>query len=199
MCVTACPYKKTFYNWSTGKSEKCLLCYPRLEVGEAPACMHSCVGRIRYIGVLLYDADKIEKIVHHEDKELIDAQKDAILDPFDPSVIEDAKKNGIHFSMIESAQKSPIYKWVKEWGLALPLHPEYRTVPMLFYVPPLLPVVGNMTENAYDATSKSYFTSIDSCRLPIQYLANLFSAKDEGKIRDVLKKLMAVRIHRRCE
>ena len=22
MCVTACPYKKTFYNWHTGKSEK---------------------------------------------------------------------------------------------------------------------------------------------------------------------------------
>ncbi len=28
MCVSACPYKKTYYNWSTGKSEKCILCYP---------------------------------------------------------------------------------------------------------------------------------------------------------------------------
>ena len=28
MCVTACPYKKTYYNWHTGKSEKCILCYP---------------------------------------------------------------------------------------------------------------------------------------------------------------------------
>ena len=30
MCVTACPYKKSYYNWSTGKSEKCVLCYPHL-------------------------------------------------------------------------------------------------------------------------------------------------------------------------
>ncbi len=27
-CVAACPYKKMFYNWHTGKSEKCILCYP---------------------------------------------------------------------------------------------------------------------------------------------------------------------------
>ena len=33
MCVTACPYKKTYYNWNTGKSEKCILCYPRIEAG----------------------------------------------------------------------------------------------------------------------------------------------------------------------
>jgi nitrate reductase beta subunit len=23
MCVSGCPYKKIYYNWSTGKSEKC--------------------------------------------------------------------------------------------------------------------------------------------------------------------------------
>jgi len=197
MCVTACPYKKTYYNWSAGKSEKCLLCYPRLEVGEAPACMHSCVGRIRYIGVLLYDADKIETLVHSEDDQLIDAQMDAILDPNDPAVIEAATKNGVHHSIIESAQKSPIFKWVKEWGLALPLHAEYRTSPMLFYVPPLLPIMGKMGDNAYDTTSEHFFTSIDKCRLPIKYLAGLFSVGDEGKIKKVLKKLMAVRLHRR--
>src|SRR3990172_186118 len=42
-CVSACPYKKTYFNWASGKSEKCILCYPRLESGEAPACFHSCV------------------------------------------------------------------------------------------------------------------------------------------------------------
>ena len=26
MCVSACPYKKTYYGWTTGKSEKCILC-----------------------------------------------------------------------------------------------------------------------------------------------------------------------------
>jgi nitrate reductase / nitrite oxidoreductase, beta subunit len=37
-CVAACPYKKTYYNWTAGKSEKCILCFPRVETGQAPAC-----------------------------------------------------------------------------------------------------------------------------------------------------------------
>ncbi len=197
MCVTACPYKKTFYNWHTGKSEKCILCYPRIEVGEIPACMHSCVGRIRYLGVLLYDAEKIEKLVHLENDQLIEGQRDAIVDPFDLKIIEAARANGIHDAMIEAAQKSPVYRWVKEWKIALPLHAEYRTLPMLFYVPPLLPIMGNVTEGLYNNQNKTYFTSIEQSRLPIKYLAELFGVGNEGLIRSVLKKLMAVRLHRR--
>lgn len=60
MCVSGCPYKKIYYNWSTGKSEKCTLCYPRIESGNPTVCSETCVGRIRYLGVMLYDADKIE-------------------------------------------------------------------------------------------------------------------------------------------
>lgn len=199
MCVSACPYKKTFYNWNTGKSEKCVLCYPRLEVGEVPACMHSCVGRIRYLGVLLYDADKIESLTHLPDDQLIDGQLDAILNPFDPEVIKKAKESGLADSMIDAAQKSPIYKWVKEWGLALPLHAEFRTAPMLFYVPPLLPIMGNLVDGKFDNVNDTYFTSIEQCRLPIKYLASLFSIGDEGRMRHILKKLMAVRVFRREE
>ena len=69
-CIPACPYKKTYYNWSTGKSEKCILCFPRLESGQAPACFHSCVGRIRYLGNVLYDADKIREAALRPDAEL---------------------------------------------------------------------------------------------------------------------------------
>lgn len=29
-CVTGCPYKKVYFNWHTGKAEKCTLCYPRI-------------------------------------------------------------------------------------------------------------------------------------------------------------------------
>lgn len=49
-CVRACPYKKPYFNFSTGKSEKCILCYPRVEKGVAPACFWQCPGRIRFIG-----------------------------------------------------------------------------------------------------------------------------------------------------
>ncbi len=217
MCVTACPYKKTYYNWSTGKSEKCILCYPRIEAGLAPACMHSCVGRIRYLGVLLYDADKIHQMASVKEDELVDAQMDIIADPYDPEIIRSAKANGISDSTLKAAQNSPIYKFVKIWKLALPLHPEYRTFPMLFYVPPLLPVMASVTPAnndeqlkklhpvskvwddkwLYDTSTQEIFGTIDQARFPAKYLANLFSAGDTGKVTQRLKKLMAVRMYRR--
>ena len=200
MCVTACPYKKSYYNWNTGKSEKCVLCYPRLESGQAPACHHSCVGRIRYIGVILYDADKIEKVAASDDKDLIRNQLDIYLDPFDLEVVKMAQENGIHPSTIEAAQKSPVYKFVKEWGLALPLHPEFRTLPNLFYVPPLLPTMAFVKEDGvYETTTESFWGAIEKSRLPMSYMASLFSAGNEETIKTVLKKLMAVRLHRRAE
>jgi nitrate reductase beta subunit len=124
MCISGCPYKKVYYNWGTGKSEKCILCFPRLESGQAPACFHSCVGRIRYVGLLLYDADRIPDAVAAPDDKLVEAQRDIILDPFDPAVIEAAAESGMDPLWIESAQSSPVYKFVKEWKLALPLHPD---------------------------------------------------------------------------
>jgi len=197
MCVTACPYKKSYYNWHTGKSEKCVLCYPRLESGQAPACFHSCVGRIRYLGVLLYDADKIQKIASVPEDQLVDAQMDIYLDPFDPEVIRKAQLNGIADSTIEAAQKSPVYKFVKVWKLALPLHPEFRTLPNLFYVPALLPTMATVSNGIYDSTSKSLWNDVSQNRLPMKYLASLFTAGNTSKIVEVMKRLMAVRLHRR--
>ncbi len=146
MCISGCPYKKVYYNWATGKSEKCILCYPRLESGHAPACFHSCVGRIRYLGVLLYDAARIPEAAAVPDRELVEQQLAMIQNPFDPTVIAAAKANGIPEQMVDAAQKSPVYKFVKQWRLALPLHPEFRTLPMLFYVPPMLPVLASIKD-----------------------------------------------------
>jgi len=216
MCVTACPYKKSYYNWHTGKSEKCILCFPRLEAGYAPACMHSCVGRIRYLGVMLYDADKIEEIASVPEDELVHAQLDMILDPFDPDVIEAARANGVPDSTIKAAQDSPTYQFVKKWGLALPLHPEFRTLPMLFYVPPLLPVMATVTEQntdqleklnkiakrwpdewLYDTTTEELWGTLDEARFPLKYMASLFSAGDQEAVALRIRRLMAVRIYRR--
>lgn len=219
MCVTACPYKKSYYNWHTGKSEKCILCYPRIEAGLAPACMHSCVGRIRYLGVVLYDADQIHDAASDDERNLVDRQLNMILDPFNSAVIAAAQENGVADSTIKAAQTSPTYKFVKKWGLALPLHPEFRTMPMLFYVPPLLPVMASLKEVnnqaqsekmdpiaknwndnwLYDTSTDELWGTIEQARFPLQYLASLFSAGDEEKVKHILKKLMAVRIYRRSK
>ncbi len=203
MCVAACPYKKVYYNWSTGKSEKCILCFPRLETGQAPACAHSCVGRIRYMGVLLYDADRIPQAAQVPDSELVAAQRAVILDPFDPQIVAEARANGVEEGWIAAAQKSPVYRFVKEWGLALPLHPEYRTMAMMFYIPPLSPVISSVEDGLVrlDLSAEQYdfelFQRLDAARLPVQYLANLFSAGNQDPIRKSLRKMLAVRLYMR--
>jgi nitrate reductase beta subunit len=199
MCVTACPYKKTFYNWSTGKSEKCILCFPRLETGQAPACFHSCVGRIRYLGGLLYDADRIVEAMSVPDDQLVDAQREMILDPFDTEVRAAALRNGIDERTLEACERSPVYKYVKEWKLALPLHAEFRTLPMLFYVPPLLPVMAKTDAGVYDSSNEELFSPIEKARLPMEYLARLFSAGNIEPVRLALKKQYAIRLFKRME
>ncbi|ORJ54284.1 nitrate reductase subunit beta [Geothermobacter hydrogeniphilus] len=196
MCVSACPYKKTYYGWTTGKSEKCILCYPRQEAGEAPACFHSCVGRIRYLGVLLYDADRIEEVALNEDRDLAAAQRDIILDPFDPQVQADARRAGIPEQVLQAARQSPVYKFVKQWGVALPLHPEFRTLPMLFYVPPMLPVISRENQGRQQLADE-FFTTLEKARLPIRYLAGLFAGGNEEEVKAVYRRLIAVRMQRR--
>ena len=86
MCVSGCPYKKIYYNWSSGKSEKCIFCYPRIEAGQPTVCSETCVGRIRYLGVILYDADRIQEAASVADEgDLYEAQLEVFLDPFDPA------------------------------------------------------------------------------------------------------------------
>jgi nitrate reductase beta subunit len=198
--VPACPYKKTFYNWSAGKSEKCILCFPRLEAGQASACFHSCVGRIRYLGVLLYDAQRIHEIAAAAPDALLEAQRSLILDPFDPGVMATARQNGVPDAVLDAARRSPVFKFVKRWKLALPAHPEFRTLPMLFYVPPFSPVMAAAAgTGAMENIADGFFHDIDAARVPVRYLAALLAGGDERAVRYALRKQKAVRWHRRAE
>src|SRR5512143_2575631 len=199
MCISGCPYKKTYYNWSTGKSEKCILCYPRLETGQAPACFHSCVGRIRYLGVLLYDADQIEAAVKVPDDQLVQRQREMILDPHDPKVVAAAKESGLTDGVITAAQRSPVYRYVKEWELALPLHPEFRTLPMLFYVPPLLPVLSVAQESGAQRVENDLFSSLENARVPVRYMSRLLSAGNDELVIKAYQKMIAIRVYKRAE
>ena len=190
-CVSGCPYKKVYFNWDTGRSEKCIFCYPRIEAGTPTLCAHTCVGRIRYVGVVLYDVEKIRLAASTQNaQEVYPAHLETLLDPENPEVIDTAKKQGISNNFIKAAKHSPIYKLTKLWRLALPLHPEYRTLPMVWYIPPLSPVSDHTTSTDLDKI-------IDSLRIPITYLANLLSAGDEKPVRLALKRLAAVRQYMR--
>jgi nitrate reductase beta subunit len=199
-CVSACPYKKPYYNWDTGKSEKCIFCYPRTETAQANACAHACTGRIRYVGALFYDADKIEATAKLPDDQIVEGMRNAILDPNDPKVIADAKKNGIEENWIKAAQNSPAYNLFVKWRLALPHHAEFRTVPMNYYIPPLSPILHQSKGDeggTYDPVSMDFFNDVDKMRIPLKYLSNLISAGNESLVLESLRKQMAVRMHMR--
>lgn len=196
MCVSGCPYKKIYYNWKSGKSEKCIFCYPRIESGQPTVCSETCVGRIRYLGVLLYDADRIEEAASVADEQdLYEAQLDIFLDPNDPQVIEAARRENIPESWLESARQSPVYKMAIDWQVALPLHPEYRTLPMVWYVPPLSPI--QTVAEAGQVEMEGVIPKLESLRIPLRYLANLLTAGDEKPVIRALKRMIAMRAYKR--
>ena len=63
-CIAGCPYKKIYFNPKISKSEKCILCFPRVEQGLPPACAQQCVGRIRFVGFLDDEESQVYKLVH---------------------------------------------------------------------------------------------------------------------------------------
>ena len=198
MCVTGCPYKKIYYNWESGKSEKCIGCYPRIESGMPMACAESCVGRIRYVGVILYDADKIvEGASAGDEQDLYEEHLEIFKDPNDPEIVKQALKDGVPQSWIDSAQKSPVYKMAVDWKIAFPIHPEYRTLPMMWYVPPLSPIQSQIDKGNLQTTANGIIPTVESLRFPTKYLANLFTAGDEKPIISSISKLLAMRAHQR--
>ncbi|HJV45041.1 MAG TPA: nitrate reductase subunit beta [Bacillota bacterium] len=197
-CMTGCPYKKVYFNWQTHKAEKCTFCFPRIEAGLPTVCSETCVGRLRYIGLVFYDLDKVEAAASvANDKDLYEAHLDVFLDPHDPEVISAARKAGYQEDWIQAAQRSPVYKLAVEQRIALPLHPEYRTLPMVWYIPPLSPLMGAFGGAPDGVDPRVVFPTIDQMRIPIEYLANLLSAGDTDVIRNVLKKMVAMRSYMR--
>ncbi len=105
-CVEGCPYTKAMYRATTGTSEKCVGCYPRIEgkddslspsgVPLETRCMSACVGKIRLQGLVDINPDGTWK--------------------------HDAS--------------NPLYYLVRERKVALPLYPQFGTEPNGFYIPP---------------------------------------------------------------
>nr|VUD29091.1 cryptic nitrate reductase 2 subunit beta [Raoultella sp. NCTC 9187] len=121
------------------------------------------------------------------------------LNPHDPAVIEEALKQGIPHNVIDAAQKSPVYKLAMDWKLALPLHPEYRTLPMVWYVPPLSPdPVGCRRRRPAEQRQHSAGGRKPAYSGASIWL-NLLSAGDTGPVLRALKRMMAMRHYKRSQ
>src|SRR5690606_17329223 len=148
--------------------------------GLPTVCSETCVGRLRYLGLVLYDADRVAEAASVEDEhELLDAQRSVLLDPHDPEVIEAARRDGIPDDWIDAEQRRPVWLLIHDYKVALSLHPESRTMPMVWYIPPLTPVVDVVSGFGNDGEdARTLFAAIDKRRIPIGYLAELFTAGD---------------------
>jgi nitrate reductase beta subunit len=151
------------------------------------------------MGPLLYDMDKVAEIANLPEKELVDAQRDLILDPHDPEVIAAAKEAGISDAWLDACRRSPVYRMVKEWKIALPLHAEFRTLPSLFYIPPESPVktCPDGTDSLKMVGGKTVLPNLDEFRLPVQFLSSMLSCGDDSQVETALLRQLAVRGYRR--
>jgi nitrate reductase beta subunit len=69
---------------------------------------------------------------------------------------------------------------------------------MVWYIPPLSPVVEVVAETGEDAEDKgNLFAAIDALRIPVEYLAELFTAGQTAPVTAVLKRLAAMRSYMR--
>jgi len=112
-------------------------------------------------------------------------------------VIEQARADGIPDAWMEAARKSPVYKMAVEWKVALPLHPEYRTLPMVWYVPPLSPITA--AANAGQIGINGEIPDVKQLRIPVKYLANLLTAGDTMPVERALERMLAMRAYQRAK
>src|SRR4051812_18105072 len=120
------------------------------------------------------------------------------LAPFAPEVTRGGERPATPRDGTAAAQRSPIYALINTYQVALPLHPEYRTMPMVWYIPPLSPVVDVVRDTGYDAEDRSnLFAAIEALRIPVDYLAQLFTAGDPAPVDAVLRRLAAMRSYLR--
>jgi nitrate reductase beta subunit len=110
-------------------------------------------------------------------------------------VIAQARKDGVPDAWLEAARRSPVYKMAMDWQVALPLHPEYRTLPMVWYIPPLSPIQSAAT--AGDLGVNGIIPDVRQLRIPVKYLANLLTAGDEAPVISALERMLAMRAYMR--
>ena len=84
-----------------------------------------------------------------------------------------------------------------EWKVARPLHPEDRTLPLVWYVPPLSPI--SAAANAGQMGINGEIPDVNQLRIPVKYLANLLTAGDTAPVVRSLERMLAMRAYQRSK
>ena len=174
-CITGCPYKKIYYNHRTGKAEKCTFCYPRIEVGQPTVCSETWSAGCATSDCSLYDADRVTEAASTADeKDLYEAQLDLMLDrPIQRSRHRHVRRG---FPTTGSTPlAAPRVRPGEEVPGRSPAAPGVPDEPMVWYAP-LSPSSTCSPSRDTTVSHDNLFGAIDTLRIPVEYLAELFTA-----------------------
>ena len=201
MCVSGCPYKKVYFNHKTGKAEKCTFCFPRVEVGLPDRLL----GDLRRAGCATSawccttptGCSRPRRST--DDHDLYEAQRSVFLDPDDPEVARAAEARR-HPGRLD--RRCPTLadpradQQVQGRAAAAPGVP--HDADGLVHPAALTCRRRRPATPAQDAEDRgNLFAAIDALRIPIEYLAELFTAGDVAPVDAVLHKLAAMRSYMR--
>ena len=79
---------------------------------------------------------------------------------------------------------------------AFPLHPEYRTLPMVWYIPPLSPIQSAAEKG--QVPGDGVIPDVTKLRIPVRYLANMLTAGKEQPVIEGLERMIAMRAFMRA-
>ena len=97
----------------------------------------------------------------------------------------------------KAAARSPVWRLAMDWRVAFPLHPEFRTLPMVWYVPPLSPLQSAAEAGMIEMDGA--VPDVRSLRIPVRYLANLLTAGEEEPVVRALERMLAMRAYMRSK
>ncbi|MBI4529355.1 MAG: respiratory nitrate reductase subunit beta [Deltaproteobacteria bacterium] len=156
-CAEACPQKAIAKREEDGvvlvvDESACATC-------SDPLCMKGCPYKEVYRNPVRSAAQKCNGCLPRMEREVA------------PACVRQCPGRCIWVGFLNDAE-SPVYKLVKEWKVALPLHPEFGTRPHVYYVPPL-------ASPRLDAEG-----NVDSSqpRIPMDYLRGLFGPEVDGAV-----------------
>jgi tetrathionate reductase subunit B len=61
-CISACPYGARYFDETRGVVDKCSACVHRLDAGQPPACVETCIGGARHFGDLNDPTSEVAKL-----------------------------------------------------------------------------------------------------------------------------------------
>ena len=200
-CVTGCPYKKIYFNHKTGKAEKVHVLLSA--GGGGPAAYRvrrDRVGRLRYIGLVLYDADAVTAAASTPNPpgSVRSTAVGSARSRDHRAVQTAAHEQGISDTWLDAARRSPVHALIKRYRgrtsavSGVPHHADgvVRAAAVA--------VVDLLREQGHDAEDHSnLFGAIEALRIPVEYLAGLFTAGDTAPVVTVLRRLAAMRSYMR--